>query len=193
MAFSFPFTTTQDGALVFSAVAIRNREFTPGTEWTQQDLVQAGDSGDRCGAVVMDRTVPSAGTITLDGTFTDTVDWAVIGIEIRSAPTQPTDAPLQPGLDAAAREASLRILGDAASPGARFIEIALPQTSFVRLTMHDVRGRRVLQVWSGTLPAGRNRLEWPETSGALEQPAGIYFLRAQWGEQVLARKFLLLR
>jgi hypothetical protein len=190
---SFPFTTTAPNALVFSTIAIQNEDFTPGGGWIQRELIRTGVGNDESGMLVMDRSVPSTGTIGLDGTYSNVADWAVIGIEIHPAPSQTTDSPDLFTSDGAVHEASLQILGSLSAPGSRVIELDLPWTSPVRLTLHDVRGRRLLEVWSGTLPAGRNRLTWLGTPDAIEAPAGIYFMRARVGDQVLSRKFPILR
>jgi hypothetical protein len=193
-AFSFPFTTTHNGSVVFAAVAIRHKEFTPGLDWTQRDLLQVGTSGDRSGAAVMDQSVANIGSIDLDGTFNEPLDWAVIGIEIRSAPPQTTDAPDLPITpDAAVREASIRILDGGTGERPSLIEISLPKPTTLHVTLHDVRGRRLARVWDGNLPAGRHQLEWALTPGHEKRAAGIYFLRADLGDRVVAHKFLLLR
>ena len=73
------------------------------------------------------------------------------------------------------------------------IEISLPKPTRLHVTLHDVRGRRLARVWDGSLPAGRHQLEWTLTPGHGKRAAGIYFLRADLGDRVVAHKFLLLR
>ena len=83
-SYQFNFQTTSPGAIVYSAVALRNRRHTPGATFTERgEFVQDGAlGGDKATLVVQDYNVDAASLISLDGTFNKTVDWAVIGLEI---------------------------------------------------------------------------------------------------------------
>ena len=185
-AFSIPFTTTSSNSVVFAAVAIRHKEFTPGVTWTQRDVLQVGAGGDRCGAVVMDRALTGGPeTIPLDGTFSEPLDWAVIGLEI-VAGARATDV----SEDARpAQEAALRIHGGIGSSRLQ-IEVAVPTETASRLTLHDVCGRLVGTLWQGILPGGRNRLDlFPDPKLA----SGVYFVHATLGGRRLSERVLLVR
>ncbi len=77
--------TTVPGALAFAAVAIRNRDYTPGSGYTQRDEVTAGSGGWIAGLAVMDRSVANPGQVTVNGTFSQDIDWAVVAVELRPA------------------------------------------------------------------------------------------------------------
>ena len=63
----------------------------------------------------------------------------------------------------------------------------------LRLEAFDVSGRRVAEVFGGSLPAGEKQLTWePQRSGS-ELAAGLYFLRLQAQDAVESRPVLLLR
>ncbi|MCI0551854.1 MAG: Pvc16 family protein, partial [Anaerolineae bacterium] len=82
-AFSFDFTTTADKAVLYGAIAMRQRRHTPGQGYTKRGELSTGTGGDDAGLFVEDKHVPSVGTIMFDGSFSDEVDWAVLALEIR--------------------------------------------------------------------------------------------------------------
>jgi hypothetical protein len=83
--YSFDLTTTVDGAVVYATASMRNRRHTPGMDYTERVEVAQGSGGDVTSVAVEDKTVASASTAAVDGSFNRTVDWAVIGLEIRPA------------------------------------------------------------------------------------------------------------
>jgi hypothetical protein len=83
-AYSFNVTTTQNNALVVGAVAMRFKTHTPGAGYTERaEASQGTSSGTAVRVALVDRAVPVASSLTLDGTLNSTTDWAVIGIELR--------------------------------------------------------------------------------------------------------------
>ena len=88
-AYNFNFSTTAATSVVHGSIALRNRRHTPGVDYTErQEIVQDGAlGGDKATLAIQDREVASPSTVSLDGTFNKTVDWAVVGIEIRSSGT----------------------------------------------------------------------------------------------------------
>ena len=83
--YTFDFTTTTDGAVIYGAIALRNRRHTPGADYTERgEFVQDGAlGGDKATLAIQDRLVDTPATVAFDGIFNKTVDWAAIGIEIR--------------------------------------------------------------------------------------------------------------
>ena len=61
----------------------------------------------------------------------------------------------------------------------------------VDLTIYNVLGQSVRQVWTGPLAAGEHRLAWDGRDGQ-GQPvaAGVYLYRVQVGEQTRFRKMV---
>jgi PKD repeat protein len=82
-AYSLDLTTTVDGAVVYGAIALRNRSHTPGPDYVERVEVQQGSGGDTAAVAVEDRTVASASTVTIGGSFSRSVDWSVVGLEIK--------------------------------------------------------------------------------------------------------------
>jgi hypothetical protein len=69
------------------------------------------------------------------------------------------------------------------------IRYALPEESFVKLTVFDVSGRVVGQLVSGRQSAGEHVIEWD----AGPRPSGLYFSRLEVGDFVETRKLILLK
>ena len=82
-AYSFGVTTTSSPAVVFGAAALRNRTHTPGTGYIERAEVAQGKGQDTARIALMDRTVPVATSLLLNGTLSGPADWAVIGVELR--------------------------------------------------------------------------------------------------------------
>jgi hypothetical protein len=70
-------------SLRFGAVAIRNKTHTPGAGYTERAEIATGSGGNKAGAAVEDKAAPTAGSGPVNGTLSGTVDWAVIGVEIK--------------------------------------------------------------------------------------------------------------
>jgi hypothetical protein len=85
--YSFGITTSQS-ALVFGAAALPNRTHTPGAGYTERAEVAHGKGAQRAVMAVMDRPVPAASPLPLNGTLSGSTDWAVVGVEIRPPVSQ---------------------------------------------------------------------------------------------------------
>jgi hypothetical protein len=46
--------------------------------------VMAGSSGDAAALAIQDRSAPAAALVPVEGSFSGSVDWAVIGLELRA-------------------------------------------------------------------------------------------------------------
>jgi hypothetical protein len=82
-SYSFDFTAEMDGAVVYGVVAKLDRQHTPGIDFMERTEVQQGSGSDTAGVAVEDKTVTAAGLTTVNGTFSSSVDWAVIAIELK--------------------------------------------------------------------------------------------------------------
>ena len=72
------------------------------------------------------------------------------------------------------------------------IPLAVPAgAKNVDLTIYNVLGQPMRQVWTGPLPAGEHRLTW-DGRDAQGRPvaAGVYVYRLQVGEQTRTRKMV---
>jgi len=74
--------------------------------------------------------------------------------------------------------------------GARF-RFSLPRRSHVRITVHDVAGRRIATLADGEYPAGVHAAEWQASRGGAPR-SGVYFARMMVEGQALERRLVLL-
>jgi len=74
------------------------------------------------------------------------------------------------------------------------ISLDLPRTAAVQLRLFDLRGRLVLTLQDGTLPAGHHDLAWNGTDGeGRGAAAGVYFYELKAGETHEVGKLMLVR
>lgn len=69
------------------------------------------------------------------------------------------------------------------------IRLHLPAAGEVRLSVHDVEGRRVALLQAGRLEAGEHAFTWR----AAELPSGVYFARLSAAGTAVSRRLVLLR
>lgn len=70
----------------------------------------------------------------------------------------------------------------------------LPAARDVRVTVHDVRGRRVRTILEGPLGDGEHAAVWDgRTDAGADAPAGVYFLTLRTPESVQGRRVVLAR
>jgi hypothetical protein len=82
-AYALTLPMTVDSAVVYGAVAIRNRTHTPGTGYTEQAEIHQGSGGDMAGLAVEGNPVAVAAPVTVNGLFSNSVDWAIVAVEIK--------------------------------------------------------------------------------------------------------------
>ena len=74
------------------------------------------------------------------------------------------------------------------------IRFALPQPAAVELTVYNLAGQQVAQLWRGQRPAGNYALNWDGRNDRGRALAtGVYIYRLRAGDLVRSRKLLLLR
>ena len=69
------------------------------------------------------------------------------------------------------------------------IRIELPFSDAVELSVYDLMGRRVAELYRGAWAAGSQRLEW----NAKDVPSGVYWVRLRNGAQQEAQKMVVLK
>ncbi|MGH7456358.1 MAG: InlB B-repeat-containing protein, partial [bacterium] len=82
-SYLFNLPTTIDGAAVYGATAMRSRSHVPGTGFTERAEINYGSNSAMAAIAVLDKVVPSATTVTINGAFNGEVDWAVVAVEIK--------------------------------------------------------------------------------------------------------------
>jgi hypothetical protein len=77
--------------------------------------------------------------------------------------------------------------------GAR-ISITLPGTGLVKVTVYDVEGKRVKELYNGEAPEETLNIRWDGTDGdGRAVGTGVYFCRARFGKVAVSRKMTLVR
>jgi hypothetical protein len=190
-AASYAVNLASPGGLVFAGAAHRNRTHTPGAGYTERAEVHQGSGGDEAAVAVMDRAAP-AGTVLVNGSFSSTVDWAVIAVTLRAA-APASKVPAEPPAAMAPQVlvANLRVSPNPAFGAAR-IAASLPPGTQAAVTIHDVAGRRLRRL--GVAAGGSTWLDWDgrDDSGKLV-PAGVYFVHLEYGARRLTQKLVLQR
>jgi hypothetical protein len=74
------------------------------------------------------------------------------------------------------------------NPGTK-IDVALPQSSSVTLTVYDGLGRELEQIVNGRMDAGSHSFQW----NASRYPSGIYYYRLATGSFVQTKKMILVK
>jgi hypothetical protein len=82
-SYSYSLPGVDTGAVVYSAVAMRNRTHTPGASYQELVEVVGGNGGQRSSEAVSQRTGAAAGTVLVNGTFSGNADWAGLAVEVR--------------------------------------------------------------------------------------------------------------
>jgi hypothetical protein len=192
--YSFDLPSSPGGGLVFGAVAMRNKTLTPGQGYTQRAEVRQGTSGDEVSLAVLDRP-PAAGSVLLDGRFSSSVDWAVIGLEIRPASVASKLSPRTEVPDEAERARAPELwIGPNPARSVTVVAYELQATAAVRVAIHDVTGRRIRTLVQGAQPAGPRRLLWDGRDEAGNPvPSGVYFVQLELGARKVSRKIALQR
>ncbi|MGH7452516.1 MAG: InlB B-repeat-containing protein, partial [bacterium] len=86
-SYSFNLATAANNAVVYGAVAIKARTHTPGAGYTEQMEFQHPHAVNPIGIAVEDKSVASASTVTVNGSFNGPVDWALVALEIKPQST----------------------------------------------------------------------------------------------------------
>jgi hypothetical protein len=72
------------------------------------------------------------------------------------------------------------------------IEYQLQKTSYVRMELYDILGRRVATLVSEEKTAGQHALQWSQ-SGSRRLASGVYFLRMRAGDFTATQKMTIVR
>lgn len=74
------------------------------------------------------------------------------------------------------------------------LRYSLPENDFIRLSVFDVTGRKVAELFSGIQAGGEYQLHWNGTgNNGCELTSGIYFIRLQSTQNVQNKKIILLK
>jgi hypothetical protein len=92
--YAFPLTTLDSGSTVYVAAAMRSRSHSPGSQFEERAELQVGIGGTTTSLAVADASFGFPGTKSVDGRFSNDVDWAVVALEIRRSEQPPRTSEL---------------------------------------------------------------------------------------------------
>jgi uncharacterized repeat protein (TIGR02543 family) len=198
-SYSFGLNVGVDHAKVYGAAAIKARTHSRGEGYTERAEVRELNSTQPSGVAVQDKTVATAGTVTVNGSFGGVVDWAFVGLEIR------------PQLSAGKRA----LTEDTSEPPAGFhleqnypnpfnpgtlIGFSLPEAGKVTIKVYNETGQLVRTLVNDEMPAGRHVASWDGRNQlGSTVAAGVYLyqivVRRQDGQAVFmqTRRMTLLK
>ncbi|MCG8604214.1 tandem-95 repeat protein, partial [bacterium] len=82
-AYAVGFATTTSKAMVYAALATRERTHSPGTGYTERAELIHGGGGGGAGVAIQDSIVEQTSSLNIDGSFSNDVDWALVGLELK--------------------------------------------------------------------------------------------------------------
>jgi len=188
--YSFNITTSVSGAVVYGAVALRNKTHTPGAGYTERAEIVQGASGNQAGAAVQDKIVASPGIVVLNGTLSAAVDWAVIGLEIKpsgsssSAKLAVNDSG-EGGRTVSGIPDDYRLFQNYPNPfnAETVIEYVLPDFEEAQLVVYNLLGQVVRELVHEKQSAGYHKVQWDgKDHFGQAVSSGTYFLRLRAGQ-----------
>jgi uncharacterized repeat protein (TIGR02543 family) len=191
------FQTTVADAVVYGAAAMRSRSHVPGPGFTERAEINYGTNSAMAAIAVMDKVVPSATTLTVNGAFTGDVDWAVVAVEIKPENEIPltTDSSREKTPAASSVPTALQLYNYPNPFKAQTnIEYLLPKPGPVRLSIYNLTGQRVRTLVEAMQSAGHNKAQWNgRDDDNRELGSGFYLMQLEAGALRLTRRVVLLK
>ena len=74
------------------------------------------------------------------------------------------------------------------------IQFQLPSTGKVRLTVYDINGRLIKEIFSGDKQAGQYTFKWNgQNSNGVQVSSGVYFYSVKYNNSLLTKKMIYLK
>jgi hypothetical protein len=89
-----------------------------------------------------------------------------------------------------AARSGLQLRSNSPCRGPALLTFSLPSAAEVRLTVHDLTGRCLATLFSGSAAAGQHAHSWHAGAGP-RRSAGVYFARLEAAGSVVTRKLVL--
>jgi len=158
-AYAFNLTTSVNGAMIYGAIAVRNKTNTPGAGYTERgELMQSGSSS--AALAVQDQNFAAAGAATFNGTTSGAVDWAVMAMEIKPQLSLSKRGAMAEKQNLPPAAFVLEVNYPNPFNPSTVINFSLPSPAVVRLNVYDVAGQLVRVLAAGEIPAGRHSVSW---------------------------------
>ena len=89
-SYAVSLATTAPNSVIYGVVAKRNRSHTPGAGYTEQIEATWGSGGNTASLAIEDQEFSTVSSKSVSGSFNSNVDWALVAVELTSAPAVPT-------------------------------------------------------------------------------------------------------
>ena len=89
-AYSVGFNTYEISPFIYCAVAVKEKMFTPGLGYIERAEIHRSNGMNNAGLAVADKSVTASTTVSVNGSFSGTLDWALVVVEIRPQIIIPT-------------------------------------------------------------------------------------------------------
>jgi hypothetical protein len=189
-SYSFNLTTTVNDAVIYGAVALKARTHTPGAGYAERLEFQYPHAINPIGVAVEGKSVASASTVMVNGSFDGPVDWAMVAMEIKplGAASKRSDATANERI---ALPSAFQLDPNYPNPfnPSTLIRFGLPQESHVTIIVYSIEGREVETLVDGDYPAGVYTIIFH----ARNLPSGTYFCLMQAGEVRKVRQLMLVK
>jgi hypothetical protein len=185
-AYSFNLTTTANGAMVYGAVSMRSKTHTQGAGFTERADFMSGSAGSAASVAVEDKTVATASTVTVNGSFSGMVDWAAVALEMKPSSSTSKRA-VKAADEALALPTAFQLEQNYPNPfsangtfgnSSTMIKFSLPAPGKVTVNIYDETGGLVRALVDHEMAAGRYSLRWNgRNQFGRTVAAGIYLYR----------------
>jgi hypothetical protein len=196
-AYSFNLTTTLGGAVAFGAVTMRDKPHTPGAGYTERAELMQGASGSVASVAVEDKSVASAGSVVVNGSFSASVDWAMVGLEIKPAGVSSktvAETLEEEATMSAELPSRFQLAQNHPNPfnGQTTIEYSLPEPSHVRINIYNALGQLVRKLVDENEAAGIQRAIWDgKDNDRRSVGSGVYFYELHTGGRRFVGRMIL--
>ncbi|NIR51353.1 choice-of-anchor D domain-containing protein [candidate division KSB1 bacterium] len=197
-AYNFNISTSVNHANVFAAIAMRNKKHTPGTTYSERSEFLQGSGGAAASAANMDRPVSTPTTVSVNGTFDDDVDWAMIALEIKP---QTTLAKESTDSDRGVAEGPFAFIPQRYELNQNYpnpfnpsttVTFAVPKSGEVKVTIYNLRGQLIRTLISREVVAGQHKVIWDgKDNNNLKAASGVYVYRLQANDFVATKRLVL--
>jgi hypothetical protein len=189
-AYSFDLTTTVNDAVIYGAAALKARTHEPGAGYAERLEFQHPHAVNPIGVAIVGKSVASASTVTVNGTFSGPVDWAMVALEIKpqGAINKRREVTASENI---ALPSAFQLEPNYPNPfnPSTLIRFGLPQESHVTIKVYTINGAEVETLVDGQYSAGTHAI----TFHAENLPSGTYFCVMQAEGMRKVRQLMLIK
>jgi uncharacterized repeat protein (TIGR02543 family) len=195
-AYAFDLVTTVNGSMVYGAAAMKGRTHASGAGYTERAEIMQIGANLNTAVAVEDKRIASISTATLNGSFNDVVDWAVVGVEIKPHSTVSKRTVFAENANSAAAPSAYQLYQNYPNPfnAQTRIQYALPEAAQVSLVIYNIHGRKVRTLVDARQPAGWQHVLWTGTDDLNQTVgSGVYLIRLEAGSHKMTQRILLVK